>query len=302
MSQSKNQSMFQLDDLLYLMSRLRDPEYGCPWDLKQNYESIVPHTLEEAYEVADAIERGDRGDIKDELGDLLFQVIFYAQLGKEEQSFTFDDVVDGIVQKLVRRHPHIFPDGQLREFLPAGTQFSEDQIKAQWESIKQEERSLKKLQDINIEATPSNKFDPKKDSVLSDVPNNLPVLNRAEKLQKRAAQHGFDWPNIRPVIEKLEEELEELKHELDQASEKQLDDEYVHQRLQDEMGDVLFCCVNLSRFLKVKPEQALRSTNDKFVRRFQFIEQCLFDKGLTLDSASLEELDRVWDQAKAEGL
>jgi len=293
---------YKIDDLLYLMSRLRDPEFGCPWDLKQSYETIVPHTLEEAYEVADAIERGDREDIKDELGDLLFQVIFYAQLGKEEQSFTFDDVIDGIVQKLVRRHPHVFPNGQLREHFPVGTHFSDEQIKAQWENIKQEERRLKKLQNKNLDAVSLNKFDPKKDSVLSDVPNNLPVLNRAEKLQKRAAQHGFDWPTIKPVIEKLEEELAELKHELDQANEKPLDDEYVHQRLQDEMGDVLFCCVNLSRFLKVKPEQALRSTNDKFVRRFQFIEQCLFDKDLSLDNASLEELDHAWDQAKAKGL
>lgn len=294
--------MYQMDDLLYLMSRLRDPEHGCPWDLKQNYETIVPHTLEEAYEVADAISRGDRNDIKDELGDLLFQVIFYAQLGKEEKSFKFDDVVDGIVQKLVRRHPHVFPNGQLREYFPEGTAFNDEQIKAQWERIKQEERRLKKLQNKASMALESSAFNVAEDSILSDVPSNLPVLNRAEKLQKRAAQHGFDWPNIKPVIEKLEEELAELKVEIAKAEERSFDDEQVHKRLQDEMGDVLFCCVNLSRFLKVKPEQALRSTNDKFVRRFQFIETQLFTSGLTLETASLEELDRVWDQAKAEGL
>lgn len=294
--------MYQMDDLLYLMSRLRDPEHGCPWDLKQSYESIVPHTLEEAYEVADAISRGDRNDIKDELGDLLFQVIFYAQLGKEEQSFVFGDVVDNIVQKLVRRHPHVFPEGQLRKHFPEGTTFSDDQIKAQWETIKQEERRLKKQQSANTTDLRSNTFQVETDSILSDVPSNLPVLNRAEKLQKRAAQHGFDWPNIKPVIEKLEEELAELKVEIAHAEAQSFDDEHVHKRLEDEMGDVLFCCVNLSRFLKVKPEQALRSTNDKFVRRFQFIEAQLFESGLTLESASLEELDRVWDQAKAKGL
>mgnify|MGYP000353776595 CR=1 FL=1 len=292
--------MYQMDDLLYLMSRLRDPDHGCPWDLKQNFASIVPHTLEEAYEVADAISRGDRNDIKDELGDLLFQVIFYAQLGKEEQSFNFADVVDNIVQKLVRRHPHVFPEGQLRQQFPKGTMFSDDQIKAQWETIKQEERRLKKLQ--NKATTDVNGFNLKDDSILSDVPSNLPVLNRAEKLQKRAAQHGFDWPNIKPVIEKLEEELAELKVEIAHAEAQSFDDEQIQKRLQDEMGDVLFCCVNLSRFLKVKPEQALRSTNDKFVRRFQFIETQLFTSGLTLENASLEELDRVWDQAKAKGL
>jgi ATP diphosphatase len=294
--------MYQMDDLLYLMTRLRDPEHGCPWDLKQSFESIVPHTLEEAYEVADAISRGDRNDIKDELGDLLFQVIFYAQLGKEEQSFEFDDVVDNIVQKLVRRHPHVFPEGQLRKHFPEGTTFSDDQIKAQWEIIKQEERRLKKLLSSNATEDQTNTFQPETDSILSDVPSNFPVLNRAEKLQKRAAHHGFDWPNIKPVIAKLEEELAELKVEIAQAEKTSFDDEQVHKRLEDEMGDVLFCCVNLSRFLKVKPEQALRSTNDKFVRRFQFIEAQLFEAGLTLESASLEELDRVWDQAKAKGL
>jgi ATP diphosphatase len=294
--------MYQMDDLLYLMTRLRDPEHGCPWDLKQTYTSIVPHTLEEAYEVADAISRGDRNGIKDELGDLLFQVIFYAQLGKEEQSFVFGDVVDNIVQKLVRRHPHVFPEGQLRKHFPDGTTFSDDQIKAQWETIKQEERRLKKQHNANATEAQAVTFQAETNSVLSDVPSNLPVLNRAEKLQKRAAQHGFDWPNIKPVIEKLEEELAELKVEIAQAEAKSLDDEQVHRRLEDEMGDVLFCCVNLSRFLKVKPEQALRSTNDKFVRRFQFIEAQLFDSGLTLENASLEALDRAWDQAKAKGL
>jgi ATP diphosphatase len=294
--------MYQMDDLLYLMTRLRDPEHGCPWDLKQTYTSIVPHTLEEAYEVADAISRGDRNDIKDELGDLLFQVIFYAQLGKEEQSFVFGDVVDNIVQKLVRRHPHVFPEGQLRKHFPDGTTFSDDQIKAQWETIKQEERRLKKQHNANATEAQAVTFQAETNSVLSDVPSNLPVLNRAEKLQKRAAQHGFDWPNIKPVIEKLEEELAELKVEIAQAEAKSLDDEQVHRRLEDEMGDVLFCCVNLSRFLKVKPEQALISTNDKFVRRFQFIEAQLFDSGLTLENASLEALDRAWDQAKAKGL
>ncbi|TNC80435.1 MAG: nucleoside triphosphate pyrophosphohydrolase [Oleiphilus sp.] len=289
--------MYQIDDLLYLMKRLRTPETGCPWDLKQSYKSIVPHTLEEAYEVADAIEKGDRNELKDELGDLLFQVIFYAQLGKEEDAFGFDDIVDNVVRKLLRRHPHVFPDQQLKAFFPEGTTFSEDEVKTQWEQIKAEERRLKNENAVEDEVK-DGAFVPARDSLLKDIPVNLPALNRAEKLQRRAAQHGFDWPDMPPVLDKLEEEIAELKTEIAKLQEQHLRDEDVHQRLTDELGDVLFCCVNLARFLKVNPDEALRSTNRKFTERFQCIEAGLHTQGKSVDETSLEELDALWDQAK----
>lgn len=290
-----NEIKYQLPDLLYLMSRLRHPETGCPWDLKQSYQTIVSHTLEEAYEVVDAINRGNKQDLKDELGDLLFQVIFYARLGEEDKAFDFNDVVDNIVKKLLRRHPHVFPEGKLQAVFPQGTRFTDEQIKAQWEAIKQLERQQKKDQ-VQTE-TPGIKAGI--ESVLSDIPTNLPALNRAEKLQKRASQHGFDWTEIEPVFAKVAEELAELKQVLAQAGDTELTQPLVHQRLQDELGDVLFSCVNLARFLKVNPDQALRGTNNKFVQRFQFIEEQLVSRGCTLDDVPLEELDRLWDQAKS---
>lgn len=289
-------SRYSMDDLIYLMSRLRHPEHGCPWDLKQNFSSIISHTLEEAYEVADAIEKGDKDELRDELGDLLFQVIFYSRLGEEEGSFEFADVVDAIVQKLVRRHPHVFPEGDLRAFFPEGTRFTDDQIKAQWENIKAEERRIKKAVEPDY---PEDQFVPERDSLLADVPNNFPALNRAEKLQKRAAQHGFDWTDIDDVFDKVQEELEELRHEVKQAQGKSYRDPAVHERLNDEMGDLLFCCVNLSRFLKVRPDEALQSTNQKFLSRFHFIEAELKKRGLKMDECELEELDRLWNQAKS---
>ncbi len=291
--------MYTLDDLRYLMSRLRDPEHGCPWDLKQSFSSIVPHTLEEAFEVADAIERGDRDEIKDELGDLLFQVIFYSQLGSEERCFDFDDVVNNIVEKLVRRHPHVFPDGDLRAFHPAGTSFTDEQIKAQWEAIKSRERALKAKQADVMNSANDACFDPARDSVLSDIPANLPSLNRAEKLQKRASQHGFDWQDIEPVFAKIEEELDEVREVLAGAEDvESLREPEIHARLQDEMGDLLFCCVNLARFLRVSPDASLRSTNQKFFQRFQYIEERLHQQGRSLEQVSLEELDQLWDEAK----
>ncbi len=288
-TQGKPSPPYSLDDLRYLMARLRDPQHGCPWDLKQDFASIVHHTLEEAYEVADAIERGHKEDLKDELGDLLFQVIFYAQLGAEEGSFDFDGVVDNVVQKLVRRHPHVFPDGDLRAYFPEGTHFSDEDIKQQWERIKQQERALKKQHENAASAKPA--------SLLGDIPNNLPALNRAEKLQRRAAQHGFDWPDLPPVFAKVEEELQELKDEVD-AAQGDFRAPEVHARLVDEMGDLLFCCVNLSRFLKVSPDEALRATNQKFMTRFAYIETQLQAAGKHIDAVSLAELDRLWDEAK----
>ena len=188
--------MYSLEDLLHLMNRLRDPKYGCPWDIKQTYATIVPHTLEEAYEVADAIERGDFDHLQGELGDLLFQVVYYCQLAREEGRFEFDGVVDGITRKLIRRHPHVFPTGDL--YAPLETpRLSENQVKHRWEEIKAEERAEKASAPGQL-------------SLLDDVPNVLPALSRAAKLQKRAAQVGFDWPEALPVIDKVREELDEL--------------------------------------------------------------------------------------------
>lgn len=293
MDEQNKTDHYSLDDLRYLMARLRDPAHGCPWDLKQDFASIVHHTLEEAYEVADAIERGHKEDLKDELGDLLFQVIFYARLAEEEGSFDFDGVVDNAVTKLVRRHPHVFPEGDLRAFFPEGTQFSDEDIKQQWETIKQRERAIKAQKSSEQGVAPPR-------GRLTDIPNNLPALNRAEKLQRRAAQHGFDWPELPPVFAKVEEELHELREEVERAQgDFRAPD--VHARLTDEMGDLLFCCVNLARFLKVSPDEALRTTNQKFMRRFSYIEQQLQKTGRDMDTVSLTELDRLWDEAKQSG-
>lgn len=272
--------MYQLDDLLYLMSRLRDPENGCPWDLKQSFESILPHTLEEAYEVADAIEKQDYDHLKEELGDLLFQVIFYSQLGKEQQYFDFHQIIDTLVSKLVRRHPHVFPSGELRSE-NNDTPLTDEQIKGRWEAIKQQERDEKaKQQGTNaIENT----------SVLADIPLALPAIQRAEKLQKRAATVGFDWPEPEQVLDKIEEEIGELREAMAQGD---------HSHIEDELGDVMFAMVNLARHVNVKPELAVRSTNAKFERRFQYIESHLQLQGRSIESASLEEMETLWQQAK----
>jgi len=267
--------MYTLDDLLNLMARLRDPQYGCPWDVKQNYATIVPHTLEEAFEVADAIERGDFDDLRGELGDLLFQVVYYCQLAREEGRFEFDGVVDGITRKLIRRHPHVFPTGDL--YAPLETpRLSEDQVKHRWEEIKAQERAEKAHVAEQL-------------SLLDDVPNVLPALSRAAKLQKRAAQVGFDWPEALPVIDKVREELDEVLEAMAGN-----DNEGIH----EEIGDLLFVVVNLARHLKVDPENALRAANGKFERRFRFIEQALRNSGRPIEDCSLEEMDALWGEAK----
>ncbi|KWS94526.1 nucleoside triphosphate pyrophosphohydrolase [Pseudomonas syringae] len=236
--------MYTVQDLLNLMARLRDPQSGCPWDLKQTYASIVPHTLEEAYEVADAIEQGDLDHLKGELGDLLFQVVFYAQLAKEEGRFEFDDVIDGITRKLLRRHPHVFPTGEL--YAPAETpRLTDEHVNQRWDEIKAEERAEKSGA-------------PEQLSLLDDVPVALPALSRAAKLQKRASQVGFDWPAALPVVDKVREELDEiLEAMVDNDAE----------GIAEEVGDLLFSVVNLARHLKVDPETALRSANSKFMHR-----------------------------------
>ncbi len=272
---------YSIDDLKTLMARLRDPEIGCPWDTRQSYKSIVPHTLEEAYEVADAIEREDYPHLKDELGDLLFQVIFYAQMGKEDGHFDFDAIVDNLVRKLVRRHPHVFPAGTLDSTIDPNNRPDEAWIKESWERIKAEERAMVPPSDEPV-------------SRLDGIARTLPAMARAEKLQKRAARHGFDWPEIEPVFDKLHEELDELKEAWHAAQTGTGD----HDAVEDELGDLLFVCVNLARFMKVNPEQALKRTNHKFDSRFRAIERILTREGRDMDEESLDALEAVYQTVK----
>ncbi|HKS12159.1 MAG TPA: nucleoside triphosphate pyrophosphohydrolase [Pseudomonas sp.] len=265
---------YTLDDLLHLMARLRDPRHGCPWDLRQDYASIVPHTLEEAYEVADTIERGDFGHLQGELGDLLFQVVYYSQLAREDGRFEFAGVVDAITRKLVRRHPHVFPTGDLHAPLDTPS-LSEAEVKQRWEEIKAQERAEKSV--------------PEQLSLLDDVPAALPALSRSAKLQKRAAQVGFDWPDPLPVLDKVREELDEVLQAMADGDPK---------ALEDEVGDLLFATVNLARHLKLDPENALRGANRKFERRFRFIEQALRDLARPIEDCTLEDLDALWGEAK----
>lgn len=270
---------YTLDDLLYLMRRLRDPQHGCPWDLEQNFASIVPHTLEEAYEVADAIAEQDYPQLSGELGDLLFQVVYYAQLGSEAGHFDWEQVVDGITRKLLRRHPHVFPDGNLHT--PAGTlRIDPDQIKRRWEEIKAEERAEKAQS-------------PRQLSLLDDIPAALPALSRAQKLQRRASAAGFDWPDVAPVMTKLVEELDEIRQAMAEGDQ---------QAVAEEVGDLLFCAVNLARHLKVDAETVLREGNAKFERRFRFIEQQLARADESFEDVGLARLDQLWDEAKRAGL
>lgn len=277
MSQNKHSEQYSLDDLLYLMSRLRDPETGCPWDIKQTFATIVPHTLEEAYEVADTIEREDWPHLQGELGDLLFQVIFYAQIAREEQRFEFDDIIHTLVEKLIRRHPHVFPEGTLESRRAAGEP-DEAQISSTWEAIKAEERKDKPVAKVRV---------------LDDIPAALPALNRADKLQKRAARVGFDWGDPLPVLDKIEEEIAELREAIASGNKTEIE---------HELGDLLFAQVNLARHLKVNPETALRYTNQKFTRRFGFIEDQVDASGQDWNDFSLDELDAWWDEAKQKGL
>ncbi len=259
--------------LIDVMARLRDPQQGCPWDLEQDFRSIVPHTLEEAYEVADAIERGDRGDMRDELGDLLFQVIFYAQLGREEGSFDFEAIAETVLAKIIRRHPHVFGEG---------TVTTAQGQRETWEAIKAEERA----------ARSNGGGADQRPSALDDVPLALPALTRSRKLQSRAARVGFDWPEPEQVVAKVHEELNELTEAMAAVPSNPA-------HIAEEMGDVLLACVNLARQLGVDPEQALRAGNDKFERRFRALEAILTDQGEALESAGFERLEWAYQQAKA---
>ena len=281
-----------IEKLVALMVMLRDQKLGCPWDLEQTIESLVPYTLEEVYEVVDAIDKNDMVELKDELGDLLFQVVFYAQIACEEGLFTFDDVADSITAKLIRRHPHVFPDATIGSF-GSKSYISSDQVVVNWEAIKQEEK-IKKLQH-RAQRGQTEKEDSTDAiaSTLDDVPRSLPALERAYKLQKRAANTGFDWSDIAPVIEKLKEESAEFQSALETKNQHQI---------QAEIGDVLFTAVNLARHASVEPEIALRAANHRFEERFKWIETTLYSRDQTVNETNQEQLDELWEQAKGMGL
>lgn len=270
-----NARHYGIDDLLRLMARLRDPVSGCPWDLKQTFQTIVPSTLEECYELADAIEHEDYAHVREELGDVLFQVIFYSQMAMERDLFRFDDVVHGLVEKLLRRHPHVFADGTLEGDAPQ-SDVDEAAVKRRWEEIKAEERKQKT-----------------RHGVLDDVPLALPAVVRSQKLQKRAANVGFDWPSAQPVLAKLHEEIGEIEQAVAAGD---------TDAIEDEVGDLLFAAINLARHLHVDAETALRRSNQKFERRFRFIEQELAKSGASPLEATLERMDALWNDAKARGL
>ncbi len=263
---------YTLSDLLRVMERLRDPEHGCPWDLKQDFRSIVPSTLEECYELAESIEHGDYPHVSEELGDVLFQVVFYAQLGREQNLFSFEEIVDTLVTKLVRRHPHVFADGEIEGVVNRDARAGLDAIKESWENIKEEERVSKSL-----------------GGVLDDVPRALPALPRAQKLQKRAARIGFDWQDSHSVLEKLDEELTELREAMATGSRRDVE---------VELGDILFTCVNLSRHLGLDSEAALRRSSAKFEQRFRSMEAATASAGESLADKSADELEVLWQQAK----
>ncbi len=256
--------MHSIDALLSVMKSLRDPERGCPWDKEQSFETILPYTIEEAYEVAEAIEHQDWPNLRDELGDLLFQVVFHARIAQERGLFDFDAVAQAIADKMIRRHPHVFGAAEIRD--------AEAQSAA-WEATKAEERAAK------AEA-----------SVLDGVARTLPPMTRSVKLQKRAARVGFDWESPFDILVKMDEEVAELTHEIKSDA--------PIERIEDEMGDVLFACANLARKLNVDPDRALRMANAKFERRFRHIEHQLAAQGRSPDTASLDEMEALWCDAK----
>jgi nucleoside triphosphate diphosphatase len=282
---------YDLADLLYLMQRLRDPETGCPWDIKQSFASIVAHTLEEAHEVADAIEQQDWPHLEEELGDLLFQVIFYGQLGREQGLFDVTSVIDGLVSKLLRRHPHVFPGGDLSAKRAIDSCPSETEIKAQWQVIKEQEKMLKAQR---ISTSPIRKNQIELVDYLQDIPATLPALTQADKIQKKVSMRGFDWTEIEGVIAKVREELQEVEDEIAAAD---------PERLQHEVGDLIFASVNLARHLGIQPEQALGRANRRFSERYSIAARALAAMGRPLDLAnpnqvSSAEMEAAWDDAK----
>ena len=268
--ESDNDNDTTIDHLIEIMAALRTPDTGCPWDLEQDFKSIAPYTLEEAYEVLDAIERSDMDDLKDELGDLLFQVVYHARMAEEAEAFKFTDVVSCICEKMIRRHPHVFGDG---------TANLASDVNVLWDDIKASEKAAK--------IKTHGKSEP--GSILDDVPRALPALLRGLKLQKRAAKVGFDWPALGPVFDKLEEEMGELSEAVSVGS---------HDEIKNELGDVLFSITNLARHLEIDPEEAMRDANVKFTTRFQHIENALQIEGRSLEAASLDEMEHHWNDAK----
>ena len=313
--------------LIEIMAALRTPVTGCPWDLEQNFETIAPYTIEEAYEVADAIARRDLPDLKDELGDLLLQVVYHARLAEEQSAFAFDDVVEAITRKMIRRHPHVFADGAARD---------PQSVKAAWDRIKAEERAEKAAEHARLSTSPLpspqgggdlHDHEPKS-STLADIPIGLPALTRAIKLQDKAAKVGFDWPNLAPVFDKLKEEIaefEEVALPVDPRREFLLAPSLIAasdsrsasrpeaaasggrlpggespDAIKEEFGDMLFVMANIARHLHLDPEAALRAANQKFVRRFAHIEMRLAEHGKTPSQSTLEDMDALWDEAKAQ--
>ena len=262
--------------LLEIMAALRTPETGCPWDLEQDFASIAPYTLEEAYEVVDAIERGDLADLRDELGDLLLQVVFHARMAEEQGAFAFPDVVEAITRKLIRRHPHVF--GETENLAP-------EEVKTLWDEIKRAEKAERRSARRTMGLAP----DAHEAGFLGGIPKALPALTRAQKLTAKAAKVGFDWPDPGQVIDKIHEELEEVK---DASSTGNRD------LIEDEIGDLLFSVTNLARHFGIDPETALRRTNTKFERRFGAVEEALKQQGRQLSEASLEEMEELWVLAK----
>lgn len=268
-----------IEKLRWIMTQLRDPETGCPWDIKQDFASITSHTLEEAYEVVDAIEQGDFIELEKELGDLLFQVIFYSQLGKEQQYFDLDTVIAAICEKLIRRHPHVFAQASLK---------TDEEIKTNWENEKILERQQKKQNEIG---NTDNASDLTNLSILADIPKNLPALSQAAKIQKRCSHVGFDWDNMTDVFAKIEEEVQEVKDELEA-------DSLNKKALGEELGDLMFAVVNLCRHAKEDPETLLRQANKKFTKRFVGVEEQVNQSGKTFTEHDLAELENYWQQVK----
>ena len=256
--------MSAIDELLQVMKDLRHPEDGCPWDIRQTSASIAPYTLDETHELLDAIERDDTENLKEELGDLLFNIVFHAQIADEKGQFSFDDVARGITDKMLRRHPHVFGEERDREF-------SDETLSEQWQALKQQEKSGREPPSLG-----------------SDSASNS-AMYRARQIQQEAARFGFDWPDIRPVFDKLEEELAELKHAFDTGDK---------DAIGDELGDLIFVCVNLARHAGVNAEMSLRGTNRKFLRRFAYVQQQMADAGIEMDQKQLERMESFWQDSK----
>ena len=307
MQNANKAKLSEMQRLLKIMAQLRDPQSGCPWDVKQTMESLTRYTIEEAYEVADAIANGDMHDIKDELGDLLFQVVFYAQIASESRAFSFDDVAKSISDKLVRRHLHVFANALASEGVSdtnenvtvERTQLNDSALNAQWDAIKAQEKQLKKQRLKQGNEAIEN-------SILDNVPKGMPALMYAQKLQKACAKVGFDWPDAAPVIDKVREEVEEIQQELD-FKQRALNTGVAplnsgvpdnQKAIEEEIGDALFAMVNLARHCKVDADTALRNASNKFANRFKGVERLAAEQGDKLDALTLDEMEALWQQVK----